>query len=151
MIPRKIVPLGASFLHALLSKLTAVMLFAHTVLGCCSHHVHACGESHGSVAFGVGTSHCSDACGEHSAGNSRQTGHEHQGSGHDDCRGTTCDFGRPTNGREANACYVLARSMDLRSSDPLSALAGGQVEHELGVTRVLLPIRLHLVHQVLLI
>ncbi|OHB79692.1 MAG: hypothetical protein A2W31_13365 [Planctomycetes bacterium RBG_16_64_10] len=125
------------------------MLFAHAVLGCCSHHIHSCGESHGSIALGAGKSHCSDVCGDHSAGNFGPTGHEQQGR--DDCQGSRCDFGRPANEREAKAGHVLCQSMAVLLSDPMPALVGGQPEHERRRTGVLPPVRLHLVHQVLLI
>jgi hypothetical protein len=125
------------------------MLFAHAVLGCCSHHVHACGESHGSVAFVDGKQHCPDTCGDHSAGNSGQTSHKHQGQ--DDCQGSTCDFGRPANEREAKSCHVFCQPVALLSSKVMPALAGGLLAHDRRTTGILPPVCLHLVHQVLLI
>jgi hypothetical protein len=136
-------------LRRFLTHLTAVMLFAHAVLGCCSHHLHACGESHGSVAFVDGKQHCSDACGEHSAGSSGQTSHEHQGQ--DSCQGSTCDFGRPANEREAKSGHVFCQFAAVLPSEVMPDLAGGQLVHDLGTTGVLPPVRLHLVYQVLLI
>jgi hypothetical protein len=136
-------------LRGFLTNLTAVMLFTHAVLGCCSHHVHACGESHGSVVFLDGKHHCSDACGDDSAGSSEQTGHEHQGR--DDCQGSKCDFGRPANERVSKSCHVVCQPVLLLLSEAAPAAVDGQREHVFGSLGVLPPLRLHLVHQVLLI
>jgi hypothetical protein len=136
-------------LRSLLASLTAVMLFAHAVLGCCAHHVHGCGKPHGSVAVGGGNHPCSDSLGGHSTGCSERTGHEHQGQ--DECQGSTCDFGRPANERYANSCDVSCQFVSLPPSDVVPALLRGLLEHDLGATCVLPPVRLHLVHQVLLV
>jgi hypothetical protein len=136
-------------LRGFLANFTAIMLFAHAALGCCAHHVHACGEPHGSVALVEGTHHCSDSCGEPSAGSSEQTGHEHQGQ--DDCQGNTCNFGRPANEREAKSGDVVCQPVTLGPFEDVTGLVGGQLEHNLGKSGVLPPVRLHLVHQVLLI
>jgi hypothetical protein len=140
---------GGFVLRGFLTYFTAVMLCAHAVLGCCSHHVHACGESHGPVAFVDGAHHCSDNCGGRSAGRSEQTGHEHEGQ--DDCQGSTCDFGRPANEQEAKSPDVFCQPVAVLLSEAAPALVGGQLEHQLGTPGVLPPIRLHLVHQVMLI
>jgi hypothetical protein len=138
------------FLRAFLTNLTAVMLFTHAVLGCCAHHEHACGESHGSVAFGGGKHHGSDACGDHAAGNFEpSSGHEHQGQ--DSCQGNSCDFGRPAKEQVTKSCRVFCQPLALLPSEVLPVLTGGQLEHGLRRTGVLPPIRLHLVHQVMLI
>ena len=136
-------------MRAFLATLTAVMLFAHAVLGCCAHHVHGCEKPHGSVAIGGGQHQCSDSFDGHSTGCSGRTAHEHQGQ--DNCQGSTCDFGRPANNRYANSCDVSCQLVALPPSDVVPALVGGQLKHDLGTTGVLPPVRLHLVHQVLLI
>ncbi len=135
-------------MHRFLSNFTAVMLFAHTALGCCAHHLHACGEPHGSVALVEGKHPCADACGEHAAASSGQTGHEHQGQ--DDCQGSPCDFGRPANEREAQSCHVFCQAAAVLPSEVLPVLTGVHLEHDLGAAGVPPPVRLHLVYQVLL-
>ena len=136
-------------MRGFLTNLTVVMLFAHGVLGCCSHHVHACGESHGSLGLVDGKHPCSDACGDHSAGGSGQTSHKHPGQ--DDCQGSRCVFWRPTNDWEAESCHVFCQPAVLLLSEAMPVLAGGRLEHDFGRNGVLPPVRLHLVHQVLLI
>jgi hypothetical protein len=142
---------GGLILRSLLASVTAVMLFTHAVLGCCAHHIHACGDAHGSVALGGSQNHCSLSCGDHSAESSGQADHEHQQPGQDDCQGSRCDFGRPTNDREADSGHVWCQSVAVLLSDAMLGLAGSQVDHHLRTTGILLPVRLHLVHQVLLI
>jgi hypothetical protein len=136
-------------LRGFLANFTAVMLFAHAALGCCTHHVHACGEPHGSVPLVDGKHHCSDACGEYSAGGFRQTSHEHQGQ--DDCQGSTCDFGRPANEREAKSCDVVCQPVAFLPFEVMPASVASPLEHGLRTIGALPPLRLHLVHQVLLI
>lgn len=136
-------------MRAFLATLTAVLLFAHAVLGCCAHHLHACGESHGSIAVGSGNHRHSNSCGDHSAGTPDRTGHEHQGQ--DDCQGSTCDFGRPANDRYAKSGDAFCQLVALPPFAVVPALVGCQLEHDLTATCVLPPVRLHLVHQVLLI
>ena len=136
-------------MRVFLATFTAAVLFAHAVLGCCAHHEHACGESHGAVGFVDGDHPCSDACGDHSAGGSEQTSHKHQGQ--DDCQGSTCDFGRPGNEWDAQSRHVFCQSAAVLPSEVLPVLTGVQLEHDLGAAGVLPPVRLHLVYQVLLI
>ncbi len=136
-------------MRVFLSNLTAVMLFAHAVLGCCSHHLHACGESHGSVGFMDSKHDCPDACSDHSGSSPERSGHEHQGQ--DDCQGATCHFGRPANEREVKSCHVFCQPAAVPPSEFMPASAGPQLNRDCGATGVLPPVRLHLVYQVLLI
>ena len=141
-------------MRSFLTNLTAVMLFAHSVLGCCSHHVHACGQTHDQIAWmggnpWMGGNHCADAAHEHSTGESKQSRDEHQGR--DDCQGSPCDLGRPADEQVAKSQPVFSPLVALPLSEADQASVGGQLGEYLGTTGVLRPVRLHLVHQVLLI
>jgi hypothetical protein len=139
---------GGFALRRLLTILTAVMLFAHGMLGCCSHHVHACGQTHDPIAR-MGGNHCADAAHEHSTGNSERSGHGHQGN--DDCRGSKCDLGRPAGEQVAQSNPEFSQPMALPLSEADQASAGGRLGCDLCTTGVLRPVRLHLVNQVMLI
>lgn len=141
-------------MRSFLTNLTAVMLFAHSVLGCCSHHVHACGQTHDQIAWmggnpWMGGNHCADAAHEHATGESKQSRDEHQGR--DDCQGSPCDLGRPADEQVAKSHPVFSPLVALPLSEVDQASVGGQLGGYLGTTGVLRPVRLHLVHQVLLI
>ena len=128
--------------------LTAVMLFAHAVLGCCSHHVHACGQTHDQLAW-MGGNHCVDAAHEHSTGDSERSSHEHQGN--DDCRGSKCDLGRTADEQVAKSYPMFSQLTALPPSEADQASAGGHAGQYLCAGGILRPVRLHLVNQVLLI
>ena len=131
-----------------LTILSAVILFAHAVLGCCSHHVHACGQTHDQMAW-MGAKHCADATHEHPTGDSDRSSHEHQGN--DDCQGSKCDLGRPANEPVIKSYPAFSQPMALPLSEADQAAAGGRLEGDLCGTGILRPVRLHLVNQVLLI
>lgn len=133
-------------MHGFLSNLTAVMLLAHAMLGCCAHHVHACGHAHRQVGSNDG----STACHDHATGYSEGSEGKHQDR--DDCRGNRCDMVRPANqaaGKSDPASYqVLGLSL------PAVAQASGgryRVQQLCTFGTVSLPVRIHLANQVLLI
>ena len=136
-------------MRAFLATFTASVLFAHAVLGCCAHHAHACGESHGAIELVDGNQPGPDACGDHSAGGSEPTSHKHQGQ--DECQGSTCDFGRPANEREVESCHLSCQAAAVLPSEIPPVLTGVHLEHGVCATGVLPPVRLYLVHQILLI
>lgn len=137
-------------MRTVVSVLTIVILFAHAGLGCCAHHVHACGHTHDPVGFPAdGTQ---DAAGFHSHtdASAKQAGTEHDQR--DDCRGSKCDFGRLVNERVVRFCPVLDPSLALPTSLGQMPAADGQREQDQSTRGVLLRrIRLHLLNQVLLI
>jgi hypothetical protein len=135
-------------LRSFLTYLTAVMLFAHALLGCCSHHVHACGQTHDQVSW-MGGNRCVDEAHEHSPGSPERSGHKHQGN--DDCRGSKCDLGRPADEQVAKSHLVSSQLMALPPSLADQASACGHLGENLSADGILLPVRLHLVNQVLLI
>ena len=135
-------------MHGFISHLTAVLLLAHTVVGCCWHHVHACGHEHGPLAL-VGFQHGSDQHYGCTGGASEQSRDTH--SGGDDCRGSKCNF-------------VVAKDSAVRVSGPACELAvlpglADDCDSACGLLHpalfrtggLLLPVRLHLANQVLLI
>lgn len=135
-------------MHGLSSSLTAGILLAHALLGCCWHHAHACGHAHSAVAWIV-------------AGCEAEGPHEHsgdapdrpgQGPGRDACRGAKCDFVRPAteNLLPLAAAPCRPASAAIVASER-SALIGDAAQHPCAAGDLLLPVRLHLVHQVLLI
>jgi hypothetical protein len=124
------------------------MLFAHAVLGCCSHHLHACGESHGSVGLIDSQHDCPDTCGDHSNSPER-SGHEHQGP--DDCQGASCDFGRPAKERDVKSCHLIFQPAAVPPSEVMPALTARPLNRENVATGLLPTVRRHLVYQVLLI
>lgn len=137
-------------MRAGLSVLTIVMLLAHAVLGCCSHHVHACGEAHEPVGFHADGTQDLAICHSHTAPDSGQSGTEHQQR--DDCQGSKCDFGRPVNEQVIKFYPVLDQWVVLPTSSLQIPAVGGHREQDLCPSDVLLqPIRLHLLNQVLLI
>ena len=140
--------MGGFVLRCFLTNLTAVMLFAHAVLGCCSHHVHACGQAHGRTAW-MGGNHCADAAHEHSTGNSERSSDEHQGN--DDCQGSKCDLGRTADEQVAKSYSVFSQHMAWPLSEADQASAGGHLGEYLCTDGVLQPLRRHLVNQVFLI
>ena len=131
-----------------LSNLTAVMLVAHAVLGCCSHHVHACGQTHDQISR-TGGNRCADAAHEHSTDKSERSSDPHQRR--DDCQGSKCDFGRLADEQVTKSYPVFSPLMALPVFEANQALVGGRLEEYLCAIGVLQPIRLHLVNQVLLI
>jgi hypothetical protein len=141
-------------MHGFLSNLTAALLATHTVLGCCWHHAHACTPDCDNVllTFRVrnvqpldcGDAHCADA---HHDGCS--TSHEHHGR--HTCQGSTCVFVGTTKAGPTNSTFravlpiVASVALDSPTSDaplpwPLPAIEA-----------LLPPLRLHLLHHVLLL
>jgi len=143
---RKTLSSGGLALHRFLSNLTAVMLLTHAVLGCCAHHVHACGDAHGQV----GRNHGSTAGHEHSTGHSDRSESSHRE--HDDCRGNRCEMVRlanPLTGKSHSASHPL-----LALPCPGTAQAsndGYRCQQPCTFGTRSLPVRIHLANQVLLI
>jgi hypothetical protein len=125
--------------------LTAVMLAVHVTVGCCAHHVHACEDQGHCPPGGGGTS----PDGQCHAGHSSPAEHAHHGP--HDCQGSKCSF-IVTSQTAGNAFVQLSQVFFVPLLDDLSSLPGiccGQ--HFLPTGRLLLPVRLHLANQVLLI
>lgn len=136
-------------MRGFLSSLTAVVVFVHAVLGCCSHHSHACGEMHDSLAPIVGD-HCADVRHSSTDGSEARSADDHQGR--DDCKGSRCEMVRRGYDRPIELSpFVYQFSgpalhlADQVSNNPFFA-------QNLCTNGILLmPVRLHLMNQVLLI
>ena len=137
--------------HRLICNLTSVALLAHVLLGCCWHHGHRC--SHQSAAAAeVASAH--DRCcaqpqeGTHSQGSVGDCGHGDNG-----CQGVRCVFVSDAPG--AAAAVPAWQHRDALPLGPLAvdtSPAGsplcGEASLAAGCCR---PLRIHLLHQVLLI
>ena len=138
---------GGFVLRGFLSILTAVLLLAHAVLGCCAHHEHACGQPHSHMAL-TSEHLCADTIHEHPAVTTEQSHQQHPES--DACRGGTCDLGRPQD-EQVGKSAISGRTLAVTLSGATHVTMGVRLQLALGTIGVLLPIRLHLVNQVLLI
>lgn len=124
--------------------LTAVLFTTHLMVGCCGHHAHACedqGQNHSTPV------HATACPGANSEGHS---GHSHPGAG--DCKGEQCSFVLAASHADgqANVQYLQSPAMLLLNDG--SSLLDGYSEQSLFLNgRLLLPVRLHLANQVLLI
>ena len=94
MIIRGVAPyrLGKFLMSSIFASMTALSLLAHSVLGCCWHHTHACQDADTHEAS-------EDLCGGHchadrpASAYTGGQGHCHGApAGPDDCRGTRCVF-----------------------------------------------------------
>ena len=128
--------------------LTAAVLLTHALLGCCWHHAHACGDANDRLAV-AGWQHQCDAEEDASAGSPDRLHHRHD---RDDCRGTRCSFlatAKSSAGIAPPGCHVSV-AFALPASNP--TVSAGPGEDRLSLVGLsLLPVRLHLLHQVLLI
>ncbi len=123
--------------------LTAVLFATHIVVGCCGHHAHAYEDQHQSAP--VQETVCPDANSDGQTDDS-----DHHGPG--DCKGARCSFVLSTSpvGGQLNVQY--APLPDTLSLDSGSSLLNSCSERSLFmVGRLLMPVRLHLANQVLLI
>jgi hypothetical protein len=133
-------------MRALLAGLTALVLFIHAASGCCWHHHHE-GEAHGGTP-GTATAHC-----DH-----HRHGNEHHGQPHGPCKsGSKCQgvcTYLPVQRTQLNAPQLVV-ALDLVGD---AAVAGcGAQRTSTSWARVCCPsdlrppLRLHLLHQVLVI
>lgn len=134
-------------LRASVSALTVALLLVHAVLGCCAHHEHACGQTHGQLAL-IGEHVCADPIHEHPAVTHGRSCHHHEGP--DDCLGSKCDLGRPQD-EQVGKSAILVADLTGAVSEAAQGTMGGRLDRAPGANDVWLPVRLHLVHQVLLI
>ncbi len=134
----------------LLNNLSAAILVVHLVVGCCAHHAHDCPQTC-DARHSRGMGHGASApCDGHSSGHPDQTTDHHHGT--DECQGVKCSYLRTASDTLAKAFLLprLAHVTPVLADD--SALVGGFSEQPaLASGRLLLPVRLHLANQVLLI
>ena len=134
-------------MSGLLRILTAVVFTAHLTVGCCSHHAHACdGQGHLPPAQGTATTH--GQCPE-SPGSAAEADHANHGP--QECQGGKCSVAsqRATG---SNPFPPPSHAFVAPLLDSASSLVGaGSEQHFFSAGRLLLPVRLHLANQVLLI
>ena len=122
--------------------LIAATLVVHLTVGCCSHHAHACeGKDRPSPAH-------SDATPDGQC-HGQSADHSHHGA--EDCREEKCSFVSPN--RTVSDSFVLPLQAFFVAllDDQLPLVGIGREQHTLSSGRLLLPVRLHLANQVLLI
>jgi hypothetical protein len=133
-------------MHAFLSSFTAAALFIHASFGCCWHHVHSCVLGGGMIAV-AGPMECCHHGHESSPGQ----GSERPCDGDDECEGT-CSYVLPQK-VQMDAPWAVA-SLDLvatlstaSEAQVIATLWGNTGDSALGAVP---PLRLHLLHQLML-
>jgi hypothetical protein len=130
-----------------LPHLTAALLAAHTLLGCCWHHAHACGREC-EPASSVHASDAPEADDAHRCGADNSQSGQHRGL--NECRGSSCVFLR------TSECELDGDQFDLPALACLDAggsplCAAAVLQPRFAADALLPPLRLHLAHQVLLL
>ena len=126
----------------LLRAIVASLLLAHSILGCCWHHAHEC---MGSLA--AGSLSLDELAHRHSGADGERcdhSDHQHQ------CLGDRCVYVRGDVSRISDSTATIASvfSPELPPTSADEALTSWRISHE-RVAAV--PLRVHLLHQVLLI
>jgi len=132
-------------MHAVLSSLTAALLFIHAAFGCCWHHVHRCAEHGDSLALAESANcHHHGGCGEHQE--------PAQPCG---CKiecGGSCAYLLPQKiridaPRSMSSVLLVAALLKLTDAPNVSAawIANGDTAHKIAPA-----VRLHLLHQSML-
>jgi len=133
-----------SVMHGVLTSLTAVVLFIHTVFGCCWHHAH-CFEHGSTVAVNQPLKCCRHH--QHSSDSKQQ---EEPCKGNVECKGT-CIYVVPQKVKVEAPQWV---AVDLLAVLPLLADqaigTAGSCEAGWSSPDLVPPVRTHLLHQVLL-
>lgn len=142
-------------MHSVLTTFTAGLVSLHIALGCCWHHGHTC-DSPGSCATSANSA-TSSCCGHHHA-----TAHTHGSQPNDTgdqnpshqhtCDGSKCQFVKSESSQQVavensffSQAFATVLVFDIGVRVPST---GAQTPLSLAAT---LPIRLHLLHGLLLI
>lgn len=123
--------------------LTAVVFAVHLMVGCCAHHAHAC-DSKGDVQPAHGQ--CPD-----SRSGSHEGETDHSDHGPQDCQGSPCSIVAST----SPSSHAFAQSslpfVTVLLTDQPSLVGIDSEQHFFATGWLLLPVRLHLANQVMLI
>jgi hypothetical protein len=134
-------------LRGLLPHLTAALLALHTVLGCCWHHAHACGQACDSVSHVESPHGDADHGANHCGTEDRGTCPSH---GMHECLRGACVFLRL-----GENDFDRAVQFDLPffrvETDVLPLCSAASLSPLFAADDLLPPLRLHLAHQVLLL
>jgi hypothetical protein len=122
--------------------LIAATLTVHLTVGCCWHHAHGC-EGNSSLSSTHSDAPHDDQCPESSG--------DHSQHGTEDCQGAKCSFVSPNRTINDSLVQPLPAFSAELLDDQLPLVGIGREQHVLSSGRLLLPVRLHLANQVLLI
>ena len=134
----------------LFHSLSAAILVVHLMVGCCAHHAHDCPQTCDARHPAETGDDSGSPCDRHSHDEQGQSENHHHAP--QECHGVKCLFVRTTNDTTAKAfaqpCQAqVAPLLD----DALASLGILSEQHFFSTGRLLLPVRLHLAKQVLLI
>jgi hypothetical protein len=134
-------------MHGLFSHVAAALLAMHTVLGCCWHHSHACAQECKTLAIESASAHAGHDA-EHEPATDSQPCHNH---GRSACKGSKCVFARTAENASSDVLKAnLISHVFLAVDNTLPQTLA--VQRPLFADDALLPsLRLHLMHQVLLL
>lgn len=122
--------------------ITAALFAIHLTVGCCAHHAHACDGQERCLPTAAGAS--DGMCGTHHA--------DHQHHGPHDCQGAKCTFIRSADETAAQwLCDAVEMPVTLTVDEALAPSGGCADQHIFLTGRLLLPVRLHLANEVLLV
>ena len=122
--------------------LIAATLVVHLMVGCCSHHAHGCDgkdcplPAHGDVT---------------PDGQCPEGGDDHSHHGQHDCQGAKCFFVSPSRTVNDSSIQPFQASVAVLLNELPSLVNLNTEQYSLASGRLLLPVRLHLANQVLLI
>jgi hypothetical protein len=140
---------GVFTLHGISANITALLLAAHMMLGCCWHHAHTCAAGCGQEYSKADNQHDTTAKSHDCCGDHQSDGQKH---GPQNCKGLPCIFIVSTSTKNIELGRLVLPAvfaplphnctMPVVTPQRGTCLAGGDLS---------LNIRPHLVHQVLLI
>ena len=137
-------------MRSFLSNLTVAWLAVHTVLGCCWHHGHGCPQADDFTQSVESPEECEANPSFLACTSADSTGDEHHGP--HECRGVTCTFLGPTkqNSHELPLQLHALPAAPMLCGEPSVSDAASRQEF-FACDALLPPLRLHLIHRVLLI
>jgi hypothetical protein len=120
--------------------LTAATLALHLMMGCCWHHAHACelaaASDHGGATH---DGHCSHG----------GCGHSHHGT--HQCKGERCSFVSLSRSVNISITFSFQTSSTALLDKQIPGVGSGRQQCIMAAGWLLLPVRLHLANQILLI
>jgi hypothetical protein len=125
--------------------LTAVVFTVHLIVGCCSHHAHGC-DSQGRLPLAQGAA----TTGQYYSDGS-SSGVDHANHGPQDCQGAKCSIVSPSRTAVDSLVLPFQASVAPLFDNLASLVSVVSEQHFFSAARLLLPVRLHLANQVLLI
>jgi hypothetical protein len=122
--------------------ITAALFAIHLTVGCCVHHAHGCD----------GKEQCLPAAADASDGLCGTDHADHEHHGPHDCQGAKCTFIRPGDEMAAQwLCDAVQMPATLTADNAFAPSDNCSEQHFFLSGRLLLPVRLHLANEILLI